>query len=172
MVAPTGEGGRGWRVRKLQSLLKKEFTEGKIHKDPDDLEEGDRGLESRAARAPRQSRVQKAAPSDGDEAAASKRVKRSRGRKRKAVEREWGEDDELGEGSAVEHLLDKLIVTADYKKQTNCDWKVGTELYLVAWQGYGDEENSWEPYDNISNDVIIEFERQNRESVLTTHKED
>ena len=79
LVAPTGEGGRGWLVRKLQSqsLLKKEFAERKIDKDPDDLEEGDRDLESRA---PRQSRAQKAEPSDGDEAAASKRVKCNRGR--------------------------------------------------------------------------------------------
>ena len=30
LVAPTGEGGRGWLVRKLQSLLKKEFAERKI----------------------------------------------------------------------------------------------------------------------------------------------
>ncbi len=72
MVAPTGEGRHGWFVRKLQTLLKKEFEEGIIHKDADDLKEGDRGLESRADRAPRQSRAQKAAPSDGDEAAASK----------------------------------------------------------------------------------------------------
>ena len=71
LVPPTGEGGRGWLVRKLQSLLKMEFGEKKIPNDPDDLEEGDLGLESRAARAPRQSRAQKAAPSDGDEAAAS-----------------------------------------------------------------------------------------------------
>ena len=61
LVAPTGEGGRGWLVRKLQSLLK-EFAERKIDKGPDDLEESDRGLESRAARAPRQSRAQKAEP--------------------------------------------------------------------------------------------------------------
>ena len=80
LVAPTGEGGRGWLVRKLKSLLKKEFAERKIDKDPDDLEESDRGLESRAARAPRQSHAQKAAPSDGDEAAASKRVKCTRAR--------------------------------------------------------------------------------------------
>ena len=80
LVAPTGEGGRGWLVRKLQSLLKEEFAERKIDKDPDDLEDSDRGLESRAARAPRQSRAQKAEPSDGDEAAASKRVKCNRGR--------------------------------------------------------------------------------------------
>ena len=80
LVPPTGECGRNWLVLKLQSLLKKEFAERKIDKDPDDLEESDRGLESRAARAPRQSRAQKAEPSDGDEAAASKRVKCNRGR--------------------------------------------------------------------------------------------
>ena len=71
LVLPTGEGGRGWLVRKLQSLLKMEFADGINDKDPDDLEEGDLGLESRAAHAPRQSRAQKATPTDGDEAAAS-----------------------------------------------------------------------------------------------------
>ena len=79
-VPPTGEGGRGWLVRQLQSLLKKEFKEKKIANDPGDLKEGGLGLESRA---PRQIRAQKAAPSDGDEAAASKQ-KRRKGRKRKA----------------------------------------------------------------------------------------
>ena len=84
-VPPTGEDGRGGLVRKLLSLLKMEFADGIIDKDPDDLEEGDLGLESRAARAPRQSRAQKAAPSDGDEAAASSKQKPLRkGRKRKA----------------------------------------------------------------------------------------
>ena len=86
LVPPTGEGGRGWLVRKLQSLLKMEFGEKKIPNDPDDLEEGDLGLESRAARAPRQSRAQKAAPSDSHEAAASSKQKpRRKGRKRKAM---------------------------------------------------------------------------------------
>ena len=66
LVLPTGEGGRGWLVRQLQSLLKKEFKEKKIANDPSDLKEGDLGLESRA---PRQIRAQKAAPSDGNEAA-------------------------------------------------------------------------------------------------------
>ena len=136
LVPPTGERGRSWLVLKLQSLLKKEFAERKIDKDPDDLEEGDRGLESHAARAPRQSRAQKAAPSDGDEAAASKE-KSSRGRKRKAVEPEWEEDDELGESWPAEHLFDKRIMTTDYKKPSKRRWPVGTELYLVAWRGYG-----------------------------------
>ena len=88
LVPPTGEGGRSWLVLKLQSLLKMEFAENKFPDDPDDLEEGDLGLESRAPRAPRQSRAQMVAPSDGDEAAASKAKQRS-GRKRKP---EWEEE--------------------------------------------------------------------------------
>ena len=73
----------------------------------------------------------------------------------------------------MEHLLDQFIVPADYKKQTDCDWNVGTELYLVACQGYGVEENSWAPY-HISHDLIIKFELRGRESVLllTAHAED
>ena len=90
------------------------------------------------------------------------------------MEPRWEEaDDELREGYAVEHLLDQFIVTADYKKQTDCDWNVGTGLYLVACQGYVAEENSWEPY-HISHDPIIEFERRSHETVLllTAHAED
>jgi hypothetical protein len=50
---------------------------------------------------------------------------------------------------------------------------VGTELYLVAWEGYGDEENSLQPYENIIDDNLIrDYERQIRESaVLTAHAE-
>ena len=58
LVPPKGEGGRAWYVRKLQVLLKMEFAEKKILNDPDDLEEDDLGLASRAPR-----RAQKAAPS-------------------------------------------------------------------------------------------------------------
>ena len=73
----------------------------------------------------------------------------------------------------MEHLLDKFIVTVDYKKQTDCDWNVRTELYLVACQGYGAEENTWEPY-HISHDLITKFERRSRVPVLllTAHAED
>ena len=48
---------------------------------------------------------------------------------------------------------------------------MGTEIYLVAWEGYGDEENSWETYDNISDDLVCEYERQICESVAD-HAED
>jgi len=39
-------------------------------------------------------------------------------------------------------------------------------LYFVAWEGYGDEENScWQPCENISNDLIRDYyERQILES--------
>jgi hypothetical protein len=52
------------------------------------------------------------------------------------------------------------------KKQPGCDWDLGTMLYFVAWEGYGDEENScWQPCENISNDLIRDYyERQILES--------
>ena len=49
---------------------------------------------------------------------------------------------------------------------------MGTEIYLVAWEGYGDEENSWETYDNISDELIRDYERQfqiRATAVLTAH---
>ena len=65
----------------------------------------------------------------------------------------------------MEQLLDKNIVTEEDKKQPGCDWDLGTALYYVAWEGYGeDEENSWEPCENISNDLIRDYERQILES--------
>ena len=37
-------------------------------------------------------------------------------------------------------------------------------LYLVAWEGCGDDENTWEPCEQISNDLISDYERQILES--------
>ena len=166
LVPPTGEGGRGWLVRKLQALLKMEFADGIIDKDPDDLEEGDLGLESRAPRAPRQSRAQMAAPSDGDEAAASK-PKQHRGRKRKAVPQPEDEDDEPEDEDDEEWAVDELLgrkVVSEEDFLLDRRFPPGTVLYLVAWEGCGDDENTWEPCEQISNDLISDYERQILES--------
>jgi hypothetical protein len=151
-----------------------EFAENKFLDDPDDLEEGDLGLESRAPRAPRQSRAQMAAPSDGDEAAASKPKQRS-GRERKP---EWEEeisepeseceedaDGELREGHKVDQLVRRKVVSEEDQKQDS-RFESGTVLYLVAWEGYADDEYTcWEPCENISNDLIRDYyERQILES--------
>ena len=167
LVPPKGEGGRAWYVRKLQALLTMEFADGIIAKHPDDLEEGDLGLESRAPRAPRQGRAQMAAPSDGDEAAASK-PKQPRGRKRKALSQPDDEDDEPEDEDDEEWAVDELL---GRKVQSEEDFKhdsrfpPGTVLYLVAWEAHGDDENSWEPHENISSDLIRDYyERQIQES--------
>ena len=93
---------------------------------------------------------------------------------RKAVlEPRWEEaTDELREGYAVDHLLDKFIVPRTTKAD-RLRLECGAELYLVACQGYGAEENSREPY-HISDDLIIKFELRSRESVqlLTAQAED
>lgn len=50
VCTPPAQGGRTWLVLKLQGLLEIEFKEGKISNDPNDLQLGDMGCDSRAPR--------------------------------------------------------------------------------------------------------------------------
>lgn len=50
VCTPPAKGGRTWMVLKLQGLLKLEYKEKKIANDPNDLEPGDLGCDSRAPR--------------------------------------------------------------------------------------------------------------------------
>ena len=66
----------------------------------------------------------------------------------------WAEDELLGR---------KVQSEEDFKHDSR--FPPGTVLYLVAWEGYGDEENSWEKRENISNNLIRDYyERQILES--------
>ena len=35
--------------------------------------------------------------------------------------------------------------------------KAGKTEYLIKWQGYQEADNTWEPADNVSDDLIKEF---------------
>ena len=140
IVSPPPKGGRAWLVMKLQELLKLEFKEKKLSKNPNDLKKGDLGCDSRAPRKPRVPR------SPAEQSAAKGGSKGGKSKKRKAATPELDEDDEF----PVEAILDKRLATdADTNAET------GTVLYLVSWEGWDSSWNSWEPYDNIIDDELI-----------------
>ena len=63
----------------------------------------------------------------------------------------------------MDELLGRKVVSEEDFKQDS-RFEPGTVLYLVAWEGHGDDENSWEPRKHISSDLISDYERQILES--------
>merc|ERR1712130_742928 len=117
------KSGRG-RARREKKT--EEEDSGDETPDPDEIDE---------AKVTRQ-RLNKDANLRGS---ARKSMKNNRNKKEVVVESE--EEEEANEQYVVEKILDKK------------EAEDGTLLYRVKWRGYGYEENTWEPIENLTDDT-------------------
>ena len=137
-------------VLQLQSLL------SDWHADANDLAEGGAGIEGRGIK--RKAR----APAAGGAAAGGKKGGRGKGKKAQAVQ--YGLDEEGnelewedGEEYEVEAIVGTRISKGPRADKTE-RYAKGTKLYRVVWKGWATAEATWEPADNISADLLAEYE--------------
>ena len=51
------------------------------------------------------------------------------------------------------HIVERLLDVDTEEQPVG----IGTTKFLVKWHGYGHDENTWEPYENITKAAINEF---------------
>ena len=81
-------------------------------------------------------------------------------------EEEEEEDADAGEeGSGEDEIFEAEHLVE--KKRENGRW-----LWLVKWKGYSSKDNTWEPAQNISKDLIADFEKRQDKANMASDKAD
>jgi ribonuclease HI len=88
-------------------------------------------------------------------------VRRGQKRRRERETSTWREGGwEAGEDYLVEEILDVRAATGqdviDYADAADANVTLGSDMYLIKWQGWGPAYDSWEPYAFIADDGLIE----------------
>ncbi|KAJ1676483.1 Chromobox protein 1, partial [Spiromyces aspiralis] len=98
------------------------------------------------------------------------------GEARDAMRADGGDEEKEEEGSGVEDLgeghdgeeklgddegEDEYTVEKILDDGEDDD---GNKLYLIKWLGYPDSENTWEPMENIPEDLITEYESKKKKT--------
>ena len=79
-----------------------------------------------------------------------KSIKKNRNKKEVVVESEEEEEESEEEEEEEEEADEQYVVEKILDKKEAED---GTFLYRVKWRGYGYEENTWEPIENLTDDT-------------------
>ena len=139
-------------VLQLQSLL------SDWHADANDLEEEDAGIEGRGIK--RKARAPAAGGTGGKKKGGRRSGKKSQAEVHYALDEDGNEIEwEDGEEYQVEAIVGTRISAGPRADKTE-RYSKGTKLYRVVWHGFATDEATWEPADNISPDLLAEYEAE------------